>query len=124
MYRTMSPIYLSLKLHKTSAFGTLLRWFFKKFASIAYSHSTVKLFIIYFSLSSHMPWSCFYCVFSYYRFKVWLIRSIGHRSIIAYTLEKYPLFYIFGLVKPWFVNRGFGYSYRRTYNQKVIKTLV
>jgi hypothetical protein len=40
------------------------------------------------------------------------------------TLGNSPLFYIFGLVKPWFVNRGFGYSYRRTYNQKVIKTLV
>lgn len=113
MNRTMSSLYLSLKLHKTSTLGTLLCWFFKKFAAIANTHSTVKFFIIYFSFCCHMPRTCFYNVFSYYGDKVFF-RGIGHRFIILHTLGNWKTtrkFDIGGLVKPWFVNRGFGHSY-------------
>jgi len=107
MYRTMSPIYLSLKLHKTSTLGALFFWFFKEFAATTNTHSTIKLFLIYFLFCCHMPRTCFYCVFSYYGFKVFIV----HILIIQYTLKKYPIFDIGGLVRPWFVNRGFGISY-------------
>ena len=113
MNRTMSTFYLSLKLHKTSTFGTLFCWFFKKFAATTNSHTSVKFGSIYLFFSNHMPRTCFYYVFSYYGFK-FVIRGIGHRLIIQHTLENCKSarkFDIGGLVKPWFVNRGFGYSY-------------
>lgn len=125
MNRTMSSLYLSLKLHKTSTLRTLLRRFLQKLAAIANTHSTVKFFIIYFSFCCHMPRTCFYNVFSYYGFV--FFRGIGHRFIIQYTLGNWNTtrkFDIGGLVKPWFVNRGFGYSYHGELVCERIKTYV